>query len=127
MEFLIDSIEKMYMPVLADRLREQHPQFTLSADTYKSDIENIILIEKRVNFDYGELKQQFDLLDQGTAGKATERQFIELLMDINQIEKSSYSLFAKLGHPGYIDTYTYSIAYERRERHIENLKTQAQR
>lgn len=127
MEFLIDSIEKIYMPVLADRLREQHPQFELSADTYRADIENILLIERRANFDYGELKQQFDSLDQGTGSKATERQFIELLMDINQIEKSSYSLFAKLSHPGYIDTYTYSIAYERRERHIENLKTQAQR
>jgi hypothetical protein len=122
--FLSYNIRQLHTQSVAENLKELFPQFDFSKENYLQQLKLIENIEKRTKYRLAELTNQFDDLEKSkgnTDAVASKDQiyegFMQILLDINQIEKTTYT-------EENISTYKYAILCKRRDAYIENLQKQ---
>lgn len=95
-DYLIHSMSFYYLPEIAELLRQEHPRYEFSKESYITEMEHVRNIEKRHLMKYDELKAEFEQMEKqkaATGGKIANRtDYIELLLDINKNEGAMYDL-----------------------------------
>jgi hypothetical protein len=96
-------------------LHEEGFDFAFTDESMQNDIQAIVNIEKRTQYDITELQTELKELDgNGTGGKCDDENFYQTLYSINEMSHVCYDMEK-------LTTYEYAILCKRLHNHIEQL------
>lgn len=117
-DFLLASISECYTDEIAQRIRDEHPDFKFTRESYLQEITYVQNKEKRYKMEFDDLKAEFDKLEKSNTNKETKRlDYIEQLLDINKQEHATYT--------EEMSTETFALCIKRLEQHYKMLEEQA--
>lgn len=109
-----------YVETICAILRSEY-KLPFSADTYLKDCDTARKKEVRAVLEHDRLEKEVEAQNKKTTQQSSkesqEESFYQMVMNINQVEKGSYSV-------EHISTYQYAIACKRYDKYIEHMERQ---
>lgn len=91
-DYMLHAMSLKYLEEVAQLLREEYPKFKFTPDTYQTEMGYVRTIEKRNEMRLEELQNELKQLEKTKQGRKTTREdYLEMLLDINKHEGSSYT------------------------------------